>query len=395
MKYDHADSKVRFAGLTNNDDVEMTADLLSKYGLDEQPSVSLSQVVQQLPPVEVAQLYVDNPYDEEGEPLPITGTNATINPDTAIKLTKERSETGNVREGVGDQMTYSTHSTGYAAVPHYEFFLPMATAFQNADVRNIAGEFRIYDDGAKVHGDVMFQDPDTQLNLADDSDPLFVGLSVGNSYDGTVSMYAMGFAMDTFCDNSMRNLTEKKSRKHIGEPDEVAEWWDGVLVEITALGDVLGDCIRQAMEIEIDFLEQPYDVEELYELLGLPGYLSRAAATTARNRSPREGGTRTVLNFWTLHSGLTSALTHDFNGSSEVGSLETYSRIARDMLWNPGNVVSDIKTEWERQQRLDGSDDDATVERELATIEQYEMTLDDRKAEFERFETQMSELLAE
>jgi len=201
--------------------------------------------------------------------------------------------------------------------------------------------------------------------------------------------------MDTFCNNSMRNLTEKKSRKHIGEPDEVAEWWDGVLVEITALGDVLGDCIRQAMEIEIDFLEQPYDVEELYELLGLPGYLSRAAATTARNRSPREGGTRTVLNFWTLHSGLTSALTHDFNGSSEVGSLETYSRIARDMLWNPGNVVSDIKTEWERQQRLDGSDDDATVERELATIEQYETTLDDRKAEFEQFETQMSELLVE
>jgi len=115
------------------------------------------------------------------------------------------------------------------------------------------------------------------------------------------------------------------------------------------------------MEVEIDFLEQPYDVEELYELLGLPGYISRAAATTARNRSPREGGTRTVLNFWTLHSGLTSALTHDFSGSSEVGSLETYSRIARDMLWNPGNVVSDIKTEWERQQRLDGSDDEETV----------------------------------
>jgi len=221
MKFDHADSKVRFAGLTNNDDVEMTSDLMSKYDLDEQPNASLSQVVQQLPPVEIAQLYVENPYDVGGKPLPITGTNATINPDTAIELVKERGTNAEVREGDGDQITYSTHSTGYAAVPHYEFFLPMATAFQNADVRNIAGEFRIYDDGAKVHGDIMFQDPDTQLNLTDDSDPLFVGLSVGNSYDGTVSMYAMGFAMDTFCNNSMRNLTEKKSRKHIGEPDEV------------------------------------------------------------------------------------------------------------------------------------------------------------------------------
>jgi len=134
-------------------------------------------------------------------------------------------------------------------------------------------------------------------------------------------------------------------------------------------------------------------VEEFYELLGLPSYLARAAATTARNRSPQEGGTRTTLNFWTLHSGLTSALTHDFNGSSEIGALETYSQIAKDILWNPTHLISDVKTAYERRERQNEEVDEGTVERNLAMIEQYERTLDDRKVEFEAFEESMSNLL--
>lgn len=391
MKFDHTDKKVRFAGLTRNSDVEMNNPVMEMYNLDSQPKHSLSQAIQGLPPVELAQLYVENPYTEEV--VPIEQSNATINSDIAIEMAKEVQQSGEVPEGEGDRMTYATHSSGYAAVPHYDFFFPMATSLQKAGIENVAGEFRIYDEGRQVHGDIMFQEPGLQLNLDGDREPLYVGIQVGNSYDGTAAMYACGYAQDTWCKNSMRNLTDKKSRKHIGDPDEVAEWWDGILVEMTALRDILGECIEQALEIEIDFLDQPYDVEEFYDLLGLPGYISRAAATSARNRSPREGGTRTILNFWTLHSGLTSALTHDFNGSSETGSLETYNQIARDMLWNPSRVVADAKQSWQRQKEDDGSDSESTVSRELASIEQYEMTLDDRKSEFERYEEKMAGLL--
>lgn len=402
------DKNIVFAGLTNTDAVEMDSDLMRKYGLDEQPEHCLSSAIQELDPVELAPLYVGNPYDPEGEPIPITSSNATINPDTAIELAQKvqeaEAESGGfsfpmededpvLDEEDGDNMTYAVHSDGYAAVPHYDYFFPMAKALLDAEMNNISGEFRCYDNGAQVHGEVMFQDAESQLQLPDDRDPLFVGLNVGNSYDGTCSMYAQGYAMDTFCKNSMRNLTDRKSRKHIGEPTEVAEWWEDVLLQMTALRDILGEIIEEALEVEMDFLNQPFDLEEFYQHLGLPGYIARSAATTARNRSPKEGGTRTVLNFWTLHSGLTSALTHDFNGTSEVGSIETYSQIAKELLFNPAKCINDVKTSYERQQRRDEESDEQTVTNNVAMIEQYEITLDDRKQQFEDFEDHMSGLL--
>ena len=404
----NTDYKIQFAGLTASDEVEMDENLLSMYGIEETPEQSLSLAIGELDPVEIAELYVKNPYADD-QLIPISKSNATINPDTAIEMAQETQQAEAEDEGFnfpmsdggevelttedGDRLTYATHSSGYAAVPHYDFFFPMATALRDAEIHNVAGEFRVYDNGAQVHGEVVFQDPESQLNLPDDRKPLFVGISVGNSYDGSCSMYAMGYAMDTFCKNSMRCLTDRRSRKHVGEPDETAEWWSDILVQMTALRDLLGECIEEALEVEMNFLEQPFDVEEFYELLGLPSYLARAAATTARNRSPQEGGTRTTLNFWTLHSGLTSALTHDFNGSSEVGALETYSQIAKDILWNPVHIVSDVKTAYERRERQNEETDEGAVERNLAMIEQYERTLDDRKAEFETFEETMSELL--
>lgn len=403
---------IEFAGLTNASDVEMNDSLRSKYDLDEDEDVgsSLSMAISNLDPVELADLYVENPYNEE-QLIPISKSNATINPDTAIELAEKAAQpetVGGFQFGGdddadeltvedGDTLTYATHSSGYAAVPHYDFFFPMATALREAEIDNLAGQFRIYDNGAQVHGEIVFQEPESQLHLPEDRDPLFVGLSVGNSYDGTCSMYAMGYAQDTFCNNSMRNLTDRRTRKHVGEPDEVSEWWNSMLLQMTAMRDLLGECIGEALEVEMNFLEQPFDVEEFYELLGLPGYLARAAATTARNRSPREGGTRSTINFWTLHSGLTSALTHDFSGSSEVGALETYSQIAKDILWNPVNTVSQVKVAYERQQQQEDEDSElgGKAAENVAIIEQYESSLEDRKAEFEDFENQVNGLLAE
>lgn len=409
----NTDYTIEFAGLTGSDEVQMDGNIQAKYGLDENPTLSLSRAIQQLDPVELAELYVKNPYNED-QLLPISVANATINPDTAIEMAGEDADAGDEYEATdggfvfpgedgavtedvdttdGDHLTFGVHSAGYAAVPHFDFFFPMAKELMAAETHDVSGQFRVYDNGAKVHGEVLFQDAESQLNLEGDRDPLFVGLSVGNSYDGSSSMYAMGYAMDTFCKNSMRCLTERKARKHIGDPDEVSEWWEEILLQMTVLRDLLGDCINEALTVELDFIEQPFDVEEFYELLGLPGYLARAAATTAKNRSPQEGGTRSTINFWALHSGLTSALTHDFNGSSETGALETYSQTAKDILWNPANILSRVKDEYERQERMADEVDGHALDQHIAMIEQVERTLEDRKGEFEAFEEHMDGLL--
>lgn len=388
MSVTNTDYTVEFAGLAGTD-TKMSESIMSHYKLSEQPIHSLLSAIGRLDPVELANLYIQNPYNES-QLIPYANSNATVNPDTAIDLASKP----DVTEDDGDLLAYAVHGQGYAAVAHYDFFSPLAMALMDERINDISGQFRVYDNGARVHGELMFQDPDTQLNLPDDRDPLFVGISFGNSYDGSSSMYAMGYAMDTYCKNSMRNLTDKRTRRHIGNPASVSEWWGDMLVRMTAIRDILGECIEESLEVELNFMEQPFSVEELYELLGIPSYLARAAATSARNRSPMEGGSRSVINFWTLHSGLTSALTHDFNGSSEIGSLETYSQIAKDMLWNPQNVIASVKSAYERREREQETVDESAVSRNIAVIERYERSLEDRKNEFESFEARMNTILS-
>jgi hypothetical protein len=386
---------VEFCGLTRHDNSEMNSDVAAKYGAEKENGVvkttSLTEAVGLLDPVELADLFVENPYTGEQHKLDMA--NATINPVTTINMAQDSGP--DAEDMDGDDFTYAVHSGNYAEVSHYDFLSPMTRALADAEIHNVAGQFRIYDNGAQVHGEVVLQEHEEQLQMDGNDDPLFVGISVGNSYDGSCSMYAMGYAMDTFCNNSMRNLTDKRSRKHVGDPAETQEWWGSIIEQMSDLRDILGDVIEQALDVEMDFLDQPFSIEEFYELLGLPGYLARAAATTARNRSPREGGTRSTLNFWTLHSGLTSALTHDFSGSSEVGSLETYSRIAKDILWNPANIMAEVKNEYERQQQMEAQTDEEqeTVAENVASIERYERSLDDRKEEFEQFEDEIAGVL--
>lgn len=400
-------NRVRFAGLTAFDSVNFDSAMIARYGGDDEtvPDTSLYQAVHELDPVELANIFVQNPYDED-QLIPLGSANATINPDIAVELARQAREEELLRvdggtyipsEEDGERLTFGVHSSEYAAVPHIEFFEPMVEAFREAEIHDIGGEFRVYDHGAQVHGEIIFLDPQDQLDLGGDRDPLFVGIQVGNSYDGSCSMYAQGYAMDTFCRNSMRMLTDKRSRKHVGDPDEAMEWWEGILTQMGALRDVLGEIIQEALDVEMDFLDLPFDVEEFYELLGFPSYLARAAAVSARNRSPREGGTRTTLNFWTLYSGATSALTHDFRGTSEIGSLENYYDITKDLLWNPVNTMDRVKTAYERREReeVDGESQlSLSGERGIAQIERFEMTLEERKTEFERNEENITQIIS-
>lgn len=399
-------NKIQFAGLTSYDDVSWTSPMRKKYSVEETPETTLHQAVQLLDPVELANVFVQNPYNEE-QLIPLEMANATINPDIAAELARpqpaivfdggvvgHRDQAPDTEDG--ERMTFAVHSSEYAAVPHVEFFDPMVQAFNEADFTNIGGEFRVYDHGAKVHGEIVFTDYDDLLHLPGNREPLFIGLQVGNSYDGSCSMYAAGYAMDGYCRNSMRLLTDRRSRKHVGEAHEAVEWWEEVLMQMGALRDTLGEIITEALEVEIDIRTLPFDLEMFYELLGFPSYLARAAAVNARNRSPREGGSRMELNFWTLYSGATAALSHDFRGTSEVGSLEKYYEISKDLLWNPHNTLEKVKLAYQRQQEAeqqDSTEGSLSGQDGLAMIQRLQSSMESRKAEFEANEERMTQLL--
>lgn len=111
-------------------------------------------------------------------------------------------------EEEGEAMTFGVHSDEYAAVPHIEFFELLVKAPAEASLTNIGGEFRVYT--ARRPTAIVFLDAERQLDR-EDLGVLFTGLQVGNSYDGSYSMYAM----DSYCRNTMRVLTDRRYRKHV------------------------------------------------------------------------------------------------------------------------------------------------------------------------------------
>lgn len=387
---------IKFAGLTSFDRREFNEDFIDAnharfLGLTDEngdvqvPELSLAEALNQLPTAAPAELLVRNPYAPDQQ-YPISLSNAIVNPD----MMADAAFSG---EGDGDEMVYATTSEKYTIVNPMEVWEPMAEAIDEAELGSfVLGEFRVYNHGASVHADVLFVDDVIEI---EDRDPLFVGIQTGNSFDGSVSMYAAGFLMDGFCRNTTRYITEKKSRKHTGQPDEHREWWAEILTQMGAMRDYLGDIIEEATDVELDFISLPFNPEEFYELLGLPAYLAQSAALDAMNRSQAEGGDRYHLNSWVLHSGLTYALTHTFRGTSETGSLEDYYQIAKELLYNPALTADRVKLAYERRlQQAHGENVPAESRRELAQIVALERSLSEKKEQFLANEERMAQLIA-
>ena len=386
---------LNFAGLTSfeNFTVEIPDRLMDKLGTEERPELSFSQALRELPIAVDGEIEVVNPYDPQTS-FKVSKANAIINPEVADAISRGA-------EVPGDAAVYAVSSDKYTIVNPVNAWTPLAEALQEADLADqIAGEFRVYNYGARVHADIYFLDG--LVYPPNGREPLFTGLQLGNSFDGSLSLYAQGFAYDTMCNNSFRGLTPKKERKHVGEADRAKDWYLEILNEMGAVRDHLLELITQALDITVDFAEQPYSVEEYYEFLGFPGYLAHAAGRDAVSRSVSEGGSPVRINKWVLHSGATFALTHVFRGTREDGALEDYYFMARRILDNPYEVMEVVGEQYEHRERRraqaeseDGSGELSFEQRQgIARIETFQQSLAEKKTEFETREKQMEELFA-
>jgi hypothetical protein len=205
----------------------------------------------------------------------------------------------------------------------------------------VFGQIRQYRDGGEVHMDVLFDG--LSVDLPGRTGPITMGITSGYDFFGGHAVYAEGFARDTVCANSIRQVTDRRVVKHVGDVGSFDAWWRDILDGLELLVDDLFAFIIDAQEITIDFREVPFDLAAFYELLGLPSYLAEHAASDARTGSdnPFE------VDLWTLHSGATYALTHFFQGK-EGDALDGYVRIANDVLFNPEVTIERVEDAYER-----------------------------------------------
>lgn len=380
-----ADERIRFAGLNGQSDPDVPDAFLTKYGIEEHEVPDLptfSEVYHDLPIATETAAGYQNPWT--GEWVETERFNALIDPDKME------------RAAVDSEMDPLWHipTNNYGAVNPPQFYYPLEEAIIEAGWENeLFGEARLYKQGGEVHMDLMFSGQSVEIVGEDgeERDPLFAGLTTGYDFFGNTALYAEGFAMDTMCKNSMRSLTDKKSRRHVGDPSEDIDWWETILKKLGGLADHLAEMIEVAMDVEMDFRELPFDLQEFYELLGFPEYMARSAASHARMRA--ESGEPWLIDLWAAHSGATYAITHDFRGG-ESGAIEGYVRTANDMVQNPTMVVSEVEASYERQEAQEnGTVENRDLDSGLAQISRLEQSIEGRKTEFEQNTEEMRQLL--
>ncbi len=112
---------------------------------------------------------------------------------------------------------------------------------------------------------------------------------------------------------------------------------------------------------------------------GSPTSLSEHAAQDAR---ANVSGLREP-DLWTLHSGATYALTHQFRGG-DGSALQEYTRLANDLLFNPEATIDRVEAAYERETEVD-SEDQQSLNGSTARV-QLEEVCDDLAAKAEQFE---------
>ena len=305
----------------------------------------------------------------------------------------------------------------YEIINPPEFIGPLCAALKDRDHANVTGNVWVRNGGANAYAQLLFRDKN-QIFLPGRgrSNPVRVGFELRWSHDGGISVRAAGFAQDTACTNSIREITSNIHVKHAGDVDARVDWddeWNHVLDQLGAFSDALAEIIDDAMHDDIWLLsgaesdsELPMSVSDesrfreiadplntfeanvsppgpvdlndahwihgVFESLGFPAYLAGSATKRLMTRLSERDDPRHVTA-WDAYSAATYALTHDARGT--VGaSDERHYRNANDLLMNPPAANADAHSGL--RDALVSSDDD-----QLAEIDIPELAVEDSTGE--------------
>jgi hypothetical protein len=381
-----ADQTTVIAGLDGRREASLP-DWFAAQHPDAEP-VTFTRAIRELPRATTTAVAYRNPYS--GEWSQTDQHVALVEPSRLVAEAEADGDDG----GPDESPLFHVPTDSYAVLNPTDVFGPVTELLAETEIDGRAlgevlfGEIRQYRGGGEVHMDLMFDG--LQADLPDRNDPITMGVTTGYDFFGGHAVYVEGFARDTACANSIRAITEREAIRHVGDVDDLREWWEARFEQLDLLAEDLLDCIAAAQDVTLDVGDLPFDLEAFYELLGFPAYLAEHAAQDARANAAdiREP------TLWVLHSGATYALTHQFRGG-DGSALQQYTRLANDLLFNPEATIDRVEAAYERelegdtegQQSLDGST--ARVQ-----LEQVREDLAAKADQFEQREERLRERFA-
>jgi hypothetical protein len=373
-----------FAGLDGRTSAQLPGWYARRRTIDE--VVSFAEAIRSLPRATTSEVAYRNPHTDEW--VRTDRHNAIVDPQRlAAQAAGE--------DGLDPLFYIPTDS--YSVITPLDVYGPLEAVLreETIDERPLAevvfGEVRQYRGGGEVHMDVLFDG--LSVDLPGRTDPITMGVTSGYDFFGGHAVYVEGFARDGYCANSIRQLTDRETVKHVGDVGDFAGWWESILGQLGLVADDLLAFIQDATDITVEFTQVPFDVVEFYTLLGFPEYLADRAASDAR----AEADDPLVIDTWTLHSGATYALTHFFSGK-EGTALDRYVRTANDVLFNPEATIERVTRAYRDRAAAETDAEGQTglaSQVALAQLERVGRDVREKAARFETRETALRERLAQ
>jgi hypothetical protein len=425
MRGQNLHARIPFAGLTNHNNVEMSAKAGGIAGIDpnDPPDTSLATAIRSLEtadsevlawgvPDDVAEHFDIQQFNEESP----DGTRAFQSVDGGVYIETPRFQAvyspDKIREYVQNgtytddngmflDALWNVPTTGYTIINPLDAWEGMETAIRDEGLGDeVFGEIRTYDGGGEMHIDLLFDN--YQIEYTDDEDgrdPIVLGIRTGMDFTGSTALYFEGFAQDTRCDNSIRSITEEKVFRHVGEVD-LEDAISSILEELGVMTSRLAELIEMAQDIELELLDmefaEPFDHEDnlraFYELAGLPSYLAVDAASDSRQRADNPF----LPNMTDVWDGATYALTHSYRGGENTTRANELIDTANDFIYNPSLAIGRVSQDHERRMavgKAEGSDGDSNSKSARANIERLERSTRDLEEEFESRNEQLRKTL--
>lgn len=367
--------KLYFSGLNNANDTELPDWYRNGRNIRDQPVSTLTDIINgKLPNAKQANLYVDNPLNTTTEDFDqVDDWVAIIDPQRA-RLAADGQDT---------KYIWHVPTDKYTIVPPIEAYSPLIQTLKEHDLDDeVFGEVLLRDYGGEVFIRMVFESKQINGLPGDEEAPVYLGLETGYDFKGGRAVYSNMIGFDSYSAGIMRNITNKKSRRHVGNATDqshersnnrvpIQEWWEESLKRIEAMTDDLTDAIRDASQTSLGFTQggnlakiptahigsfnhvKPYDAASFFQLHDMPKYLAELAAAKAATHA----GGLDELTLWELFRGLTDALETQTR-CDEGSTLNAYADVAMDLLWDPTTTVELADDQWNFELEDEGLADD-------------------------------------
>lgn len=316
----------------------------------------------------------------------------------------------NVNDAPRGSALWTPRTQSYDVANPEDAYLPFLRALFERNIHNAFGEVREYHSGGEFHFDVFLPDftvpwPDdfTSVDVpgdaTNDRPELILGLTTGADHLGRTNLYSRAIAYDPLTDTVFRNLTERRTRRHVKpaadddgrSANEAAAWWDTTIEQLNTVGNSLYQAIHDASQYEVDFDGIPFTPADFYTALGIPQNLADDAETELGGDAAESA----TVTAWGLHWSLAAALEDSFDGQTDGDAMGSHVGTANTILFQPPRAESRATNEWRLREREKEAGTQVTLSGEPldAILEGREATAADRANEYQSMKDRVKSLL--